>query len=300
MYQLPLDGFQVLPISSKCNLLFVVENSFSTYRLLHYMVTEVFLKFSCFLGQHPCMFSLKIVEVFCVTLYHLLSSHFLCANLWWHFVMACEQAPHWVQSRCQKTGKKPSASRERDRCGKISNELFLVISKIMFIVHVRNTRSCFRYCISQFQPCQSPPDYRGAFAGYVSPRGGSLANFAWSGGGALPTPGPPWDFETHMVSYPNITKSGGFSWKYKPTGKLALLSRMWKGCRVFLRHVFMILCVHFFTACQARTYIAKSGAIDMSWDIFLVIKSNFCWSRMCIKFSGDDSNQDDTCSFTAH
>ena len=50
--------------------------------------------------------------------------------------MACEQAPHWVQRRCQKTGKKPSASRERDRCGKISNELFLVISKIIFIVHI--------------------------------------------------------------------------------------------------------------------------------------------------------------------
>ena len=50
--------------------------------------------------------------------------------------MACEQAPHWVQHRCQKTGKKPSASRERDRCGKMSNELFLVISKIIFVVHI--------------------------------------------------------------------------------------------------------------------------------------------------------------------
>ena len=125
-----------------------------------------------------------------------------------------------------------------------------------------------------------------------------------------------------MISYPNITKHGGFSWKHKLTGKLAHLSRMWKGCRVFLRHFFMILCVHFFNAYQARTYMAKSGAINMNWHIFMVIKSNFCWSRMCIKFSGDDCNTSmimsdqtiiwtasflivklfkaDTCSFTAH
>ena len=68
--------------------------------------------------------------------------------------MACERAPHWVQSRCQKTGKKPSASRERDRCGKMSNELFLVISKIIFIVHII-PETVFIKCISQFQLCNS-------------------------------------------------------------------------------------------------------------------------------------------------
>ena len=40
-------------------------------------------------------------------------------------------------------------------------------------------------------------------------------------------------FDTHVVSYPNITKHGGFYWKHEQIGGLAQLSRTRKTCTGF-------------------------------------------------------------------
>ena len=60
-------------------------------------------------------------------------------------------------------------------------------------------------------------------------------------------------FNRHVVSYPNITERGGCYWKHKQ------MSMGWGGEKLL-----ETLCMHFFIAFQARTYVAKSRAIDMN------------------------------------
>ena len=52
-------------------------------------------------------------------------------------------------------------------------------------------------------PPSPPPGYCGAFARLVSPEGGAFANFALPEGRAFA--GQPRVFDTHAVSYQNIT-----------------------------------------------------------------------------------------------
>ena len=56
-------------------------------------------------------------------------------------------------------------------------------------------------------PSSPLPDFYGAFARLVSPVGGAFANFALPGGRAFANPGrgQPQAFDTHAVSYQNIT-----------------------------------------------------------------------------------------------
>ena len=57
-------------------------------------------------------------------------------------------------------------------------------------------------------------------------------------------------------------KHGGFYGKHKEIGRLAHLSWTGKTCRGFQKHAFSMLCMHFFIAYQARTFIAESGAFE--------------------------------------
>ena len=74
----------------------------------------------------------------------------------------------------------------------------------------KNFEETLRLCISKFQlrpadppPPSPPPGYCGAFARLVSPDGGAFANFALPEGRAFA--GQPRVFDTHAVSYQNIT-----------------------------------------------------------------------------------------------
>ena len=93
-----------------------------------------------------------------------------------------------------------------------------------------------------------PPGYCRAFARLVHPGGGAFANFALPGAGYLPTQGHSRAFDTHAVSYQNIT-----------TQKVLLDKKNHIGSSVKDRNklkrvvkVFLILCMHFFIAYQAR------------------------------------------------
>ena len=86
-------------------------------------------------------------------------------------------------------------------------------------------------------PPPSLPGYCGAFARLVSPGGGAFANFALPRGPGICQPqGQPRTFDTHAVSYQNMT-TGGFYWKYHQIGSSAKdrkkLKRFVKACPRF-------------------------------------------------------------------
>ena len=93
--------------------------------------------------------------------------------------------------------------------------------------------------------------------------------------------GHPQAFDTHMVSYPNITKHRGFYWNHKQkSDKEKKNCRVSKACFLDFMHAFL--------PCISSQ---KSGAIDVNQRIFfLATDSNFCWSRILIKLSDHDSN----------
>ena len=105
------------------------------------------------------------------------------------------------------------------------------------------------FCISQFQlhpvPPPPPPGYCGAFARLISPGGGAFANFVLPWGRAFANPGSIPELFTRTrfpIRIYNYTED--FTGK---EGKVAHLSRT-GGCQ----GMFLILCVHFFIAYQAR------------------------------------------------
>ena len=58
--------------------------------------------------------------------------------------------------------------------------------------------------------CAQPPSPSQATMGHLHPGDGALANFAWPGGRAFAYSGATPELLTHVVSYPNTTKHGGF------------------------------------------------------------------------------------------
>ena len=88
--------------------------------------------------------------------------------------------------------------------------------------------------------------------------------------------GHPQAFDTHMVSYPNITKHGGFYWNHK---------QVWQGEEKLGGFQGMFSWFYAWISSQ------KSGAIDVNQRIFfLATDSNFCSSRILIKLNDYDSN----------
>ena len=130
------------------------------------------------------------------------------------------------------------------------------------------TRSFFfRYplCISQIQLCSFPrPPPCGTFAYLISPGGGALANFAWSGGQATAARG--------FLSS-KITKHWGFYWKHKPIGRLAHPSRTQKTCRGLIGGMF------------SRFYAFISSLLIKTE---LTLQKDWSRIRISIKFRGSD------------
>ena len=115
-------------------------------------------------------------------------------------------------------------------------------------------------------PPPRPRVYCGVFAHLFSPRGGALANFALPGSRALAPWGYSRDFDTHAVSYQNITTQRSLLEK-----KADLLICQGQGV--------VKACSRFY-ACISSLLIkpelhSKIGAIDVN-QRFLVIESNFC------------------------
>ena len=81
--------------------------------------------------------------------------------------------------------------------------------------------SSFTQPSSLHPPLPPPLPYCGAFAFHVSPGDVPGTNFAWFGGkggggsGISPPRGHPRAFDKHVISYPNISKHGGFYTKHK-------------------------------------------------------------------------------------
>ena len=115
----------------------------------------------------------------------------------------------------------------------------------------------YRYlCISQFHLRPAPPPgYCGAFARLVSPGGWGICKFCTARGpGICQPPGHSRAFDTHAVSYQNIT-----------TQKV-LLEKKQIGSSVKDRNKLLI----------KPELHSEIGAIDVN-QRFLVIESNFCW-----------------------
>ena len=93
-----------------------------------------------------------------------------------------------------------------------------------------------------------PRAIAGRFARIVSPGGGTLAKLRCLGVGHLPTPGPPLTFDTHVASYPNITKQWIFLEKKKADW---LISQGREKIVEGSKDMFSILCMHFFIAYQS-------------------------------------------------
>ena len=85
----------------------------------------------------------------------------------------------------------------------------------------------------------SSPGYYGAFARLFQSRGWGISKFCAARGSGICQPrGHPRAFDTHVVSYPNITLYGGF---YQKTRRLAHLLRTGKIVGIFsiLRSAFL-------------------------------------------------------------
>ena len=98
---------------------------------------------------------------------------------------------------------------------------------------------------------QSPtpnPGLMGAFVRLVSPGGGAFAKFALPLAGHLPIPGPLRAFDTHAVSYQNITTQRIFLEKQADW----LIFQGREKNEEVCKGMFSILCMHFFIAYQAR------------------------------------------------
>ena len=130
-------------------------------------------------------------------------------------------------------------------------------------------------CISQFhlRPAPPPPGYCGAFARLVSPGGWGICKFCTARGpGICQPPGHSRAFDTHAVSYQNITtqkvllekKQIGSSVKDRNK-----LQRVVKACSRFNMYV----CIS--SLLFEPELHSEIGAIDVN-QRFLVIGSNFC------------------------
>ena len=123
-------------------------------------------------------------------------------------------------------------------------------------------------------PPPLPRRLRGICPPYQS-RGWGICKFCAARGPGICQPqGRSRAFDMHAVSYQNITTQKILLGKKADWLVCQGQEKIEEGCR----GMFLILCMHFFIAYQARitreNYIAKSGAIEVNQH-FLVIESNF-------------------------
>ena len=122
--------------------------------------------------------------------------------------------------------------------------------------------------------CPQLPPPPGLLRGICPPcqsRGGAFANFAVPGGKASPTPGPLASFDTHAVSYQNITTEKVLLQKKQigsPVKDRNKLKRNLRACSRFYAYIFSLLFKPELHS-RNRSYRCESTC--------LVIESNFCW-----------------------
>ena len=123
----------------------------------------------------------------------------------------------------------------------------------------------------------------------VIPGGGVLANFVLHRVRQFCQPwSHPRAFGTHVHSYPNIyTKHGGFYWKHQQIQRLAYLLGTGKTFRGWLRYCLLNFLSAFLHCLTSWTWVGNLK-IQPELTFFLVTKQQFCWSKICIKFSSDD------------
>ena len=106
--------------------------------------------------------------------------------------------------------------------------------------------------ISQFQLRPAPPPPTWATAGHLPalsvPGVGHFQSLCCPGAGHLPIPGPFQSFDTHAVSYQNITTQRILLGKKGDWLICQGQEKIEEGCK----GMFLILCMHFFIAYQAR------------------------------------------------
>ena len=123
-----------------------------------------------------------------------------------------------------------------------------------------------------------PPLPRPGYCGGICPpcqsRGWGISKFCAARGPGICQPrGHSRAFDTHAVSYQNITTQRILLEKKADRLICQGQEKIEEGCK----SMFLILCMHFFIAYQAR--ITKQNQ-ELSIDVnqrFLVIESNFCW-----------------------
>ena len=106
-------------------------------------------------------------------------------------------------------------------------------------------------CAQQPPPTSPPPGLlrSGAVARFVSPGDVVFANFALPGGPGICQPrGQPRAFDTHAVSYQNITTQRILLEKQADW----LICQGWEKNEEVCKGMFSILCMRFFIAYQAR------------------------------------------------
>ena len=123
-------------------------------------------------------------------------------------------------------------------------------------------------------PSPSPPR---ATAGHLPalpfPGVGHLQILCCPVGGDLPTPGPfPifWHARGFLSEY-NYTED--FTGKESRLAHLSGQEKIGDGCK----GMFLILCMHFFIACQARIHREIGSSVSTWINVFLVIQSSFYW-----------------------
>ena len=124
----------------------------------------------------------------------------------------------------------------------------------------------FRKTSQSISAAASPPPPRGLLRSICPPcqsRGWGICKFCAARGPGICQPrGQPRAFDTHAVSYQNIST------------QRILLEKQADFCQgrekieEVCKGMFSILCMHFFIAYQARTIYRNSGAIDVNQPFF--------------------------------
>ena len=121
-------------------------------------------------------------------------------------------------------------------------------------------------------PSPHPPGYCRAFARLVTPRGRTFANFALPWGPGICQPwGQPRAFDTHTVSYQNITTQRILLEKQEDW----LICQGREKIEEVCKGMISTLCIYIFIVYQARITQRNSGAIDVSQGFSTLFPGRF-------------------------
>ena len=113
----------------------------------------------------------------------------------------------------------------------------------------KNKNNALRISQFELRPAPPPPWATAVHLPALSVPGvGHLQSLCCPGAGHLPIPGPFQSFDTHAVSYQNITTQRILLGKKGDWLNCQGQEKIEEGCK----GMFLILCMHFFIAYQAR------------------------------------------------